>query len=329
MNRNLSLLAVGLVALLAPALAIAQSKPTLGVGDVNVTASLKDTAKKTGQDASLNRLVDSLGQQLLVAFQNTRKFDIIAHDDLKKLLDEQQVPRGVITDPSFAAALPGRIKALTYLMSVSVTDFADIKQGMKVEGTGILVQTRVVQAMIVLKIYDTTTGKALDALSVPIKLDEKGASRIPTEGFGNRASDDSLIESVAIALSQDSAQRLVDRIFPPRVVGVTDNQVTLNRGEGTGVAVGQHWAVYALGKDMIDPDTGESLGKEEIKVGEIVITDVLPKVSKGRLVGNNLGVESGAVVRPMPAPAPRPEDADPGANEDRGGVRDGDRGIME
>jgi curli biogenesis system outer membrane secretion channel CsgG len=329
MNRSMSFLAVGLAAMLIPALAMAQTKPTLGVGEVNPTAALKKSAKDSDQAASLDRLIDSLSQQLVVAFQNTRKFEVIAHDDLAKLLDEQQVPRGVITDPSYAAALPGRIKALNYLMAVSLTDFADIKQGMKVEGTGIVVQTRVVQAMMVLKIYDTTTGKALDALSVPIKLDEKGASRIPTEGFGNHASDDSLIESVAIALSQDAAQRLVDRIFPPRVVGVTDNQVTLNRGEGTGVAVGQRWGVYALGKEMIDPDTGESLGKEEIKVGEIVITDVLPKVSKGKLLGNNLGVESGAVVRPMPA---QPDDRGPVDRDDHGVPQDAparDGGITE
>ena len=81
-------------------------------------------------------------------------------------------------------------------------------------------------------------------------------------------------------------------------MSVTDGVVTINRGEATGIAPNQVWEAFATGKELIDPDTGQSLGKEEIKVGEIVITDVLPKFSKGRVVGENRGIDGqGTIVR--------------------------------
>jgi hypothetical protein len=75
-----------------------------------------------------------------------------------------------------------------------------------------------------------------------------------------------------------------------------DKQVTVNRGDGGGVAVGDTFNVFALGAELIDPDTKESLGREEVKVGTVKISQVNPKTSTADILNDN-GIDAGAVLR--------------------------------
>jgi len=85
-------------------------------------------------------------------------------------------------------------------------------------------------------------------------------------------------------------------IFPAKVLLKRDKEVTINRGEGGGVAVGDTFNVYALGEELIDPDTKESLGREEVKVGRVKITQVNPKTSTAEIL-DDTGIDKGAILR--------------------------------
>lgn len=58
-------------------------------------------------------------------------------------------------------------------------------------------------------------------------------------------------------------------------------RVVLNAGEVDGVRAGMTFVIFELGDDIIDPDTGESLGKLERVKGKIEITHVQEKMSVG------------------------------------------------
>ncbi len=77
--------------------------------------------------------------------------------------------------------------------------------------------------------------------------------------------------------------------------------VSINRGQGGGVAQGEQYDVFCQGEALVDPDTGEVLGAEEVKVGRITITQVLQKFSKARLDGG--AAQKGDVCRPAQGPA--------------------------
>ncbi|MEI9962926.1 MAG: hypothetical protein WDM76_17965 [Limisphaerales bacterium] len=53
---------------------------------------------------------------------------------------------------------------------------------------------------------------------------------------------------------------------------------------------------FALGEELIDPDTKESLGREEVKVGKVKVTQVNPKTSLAEIV-EDTGIDKGAVLR--------------------------------
>ena len=97
-------------------------------------------------------------------------------------------------------------------------------------------------------------------------------------------------------ISTQIANRVADAVFPPKIVGKTGKIATFNRGGGTGVSVGDEYEVFALGEEMVDPDTGDKLGYEEVSVGRLKVVSVAPKFSRGTLTEDN-GVEKGQVVR--------------------------------
>ena len=67
-----------------------------------------------------------------------------------------------------------------------------------------------------------------------------------------------------------------DRKFPATVVKVIDDyQVAINRGSNDGVNLGDKFSIYGVSEDeIIDPDSGESLGKLEIFKGSGEVINV-------------------------------------------------------
>jgi hypothetical protein len=152
---------------------------------------------------------------------------------------------------------------------------------------------------IVGKIYDSTTGKLLESVNLQTGND---AFKAISSGANNSIADGNLTDEMMVALARGLAERianrLVDVIFPAKIIARRDNVVTFNRGEGTGVAVGDLFNVYALGEEMIDPDTKESLGREEVKVGQVKVSEVNPKFSKAEIMADpQSSVATGAVLR--------------------------------
>ena len=108
-------------------------------------------------------------------------------------------------------------------------------------------------------------------------------------------------EQQAEAVLDDIAARIVDEltenIYPPVVMQVLGaGIVALNRGGNT-VAAGDLFEVFALGAALIDPDTGESLGRLELPVGFVRITTVKPKYSLAQIVAADLEVAPDMVLR--------------------------------
>jgi hypothetical protein len=97
-------------------------------------------------------------------------------------------------------------------------------------------------------------------------------------------------------MAERIAIHVTDVIFPIKVLIKNDKEVTINRGEGAGVAVGDTFNVFALGKQLIDPDTGEKLGNQEVNVGKVKITEVDPKFSKAQVL-EDTGIDQGAILR--------------------------------
>ena len=291
-NIGLGILSLALV----PAIVSAQEgKATLAVSSIKPTPSLAASVKPD-KKLEMGRIIESLDSQLIDRINATRKFDVVGRSDLSDIIKEQDLGASGNVDAK-TAAKAGKLTGAKYLLVTTVDDFQDYVEKATFEGTGRSATKRVFRLSVVGKIYDSSTGKLLESANFQTGND---AFKQIQEERNYSVKDGELSDEMMVAVSRDMAQKIAnhvaDVIFPAKVLIKRDNEVTINRGEGGGVAVGDTFNVFALGEELIDPDTKESLGREEAKVGRVKITQVNPKTSTAQIL-EDTGIDKGAILR--------------------------------
>jgi curli biogenesis system outer membrane secretion channel CsgG len=283
------------------------AKMPVAIGAVKVTPALSATLAQRGQALELGRVQESLDSQLISAFQQTRKFDVIARSDLKDVVLEQDLgTSGNVDRADPAAARTFRLAGAKFVVVSTIDDFQDNVQEAEFKEIGKKATRRQVRLSMVTKVYDTTSGRLLE--SANLQLDNSAFVRNPEFLVGEKGSNltEKALQEMARLMAEKAAMRVTDVLLPAKVLAVRDGTVTLNRGDGTGIAAGQTWRVFAQGETLVDPDTGENLGAEEVPVGAVRVIAVNPKLSTAEICGENRGVAKGCVLR-------RAEDACTGA----------------
>jgi curli biogenesis system outer membrane secretion channel CsgG len=294
MKNHISTFAIA-GALLLPVIVPAQEKATLAVSSIKPTPSLV-AAIKPDKKLQLGRIVESLDSQLVDRINATRKFDVVGRSDLSDIIKEQDLGASGNVDAK-TAAKAGKLTGAKYLLVTTVDDFQDYVEKATFEGTGRSATKRVFRFSAVSKIYDSSTGKLLESANFQTGND---AFKQIQEERNYSVKDGELSDEMMVAVSRNLAEKIAnhvaDVIFPAKVLLKRDKEITINRGEGGGVAVGDTFNVFALGEELIDPDTKESLGREEAKVGKVKITQVNPKTSTAEVL-EDTGIDKGAILR--------------------------------
>jgi len=282
-------------ALLWPISIFAQDKATIAISSIKATPSLSSSIRPD-KKVSLDRIIESLDSQLIDRVNATRKFDVVGRSDLDQVMKEQDLGASGNVDAK-TAAKAGKLAGAKYLLVATVDDFQDYVEKATFEGTGRTATKRVFRFSIVGKIYDSSTGKLLESANFQTGNDEfKQIEQERNYSVKDGELSDDMMVAVARTLAEKIAVRVADVVFPAKIIAKRDNLVTVNRGEGAGVAIGDVFNVYALGDEMIDPDTKESLGRDEVKVGKVRITEVTPKFSKAETM-EDTGINTGAILR--------------------------------
>lgn len=295
-TRRLSVGALSLTLWLPATVPAQTAKETLAISTVKAGVSLQTAMLAKGKGLSLGRVAESFDSQLIAQVQATRKFEIVGRSDLKDVLKEQDLGQSGNVDAK-TAAKAGKLAGAKYLLVATVDDFQDFVEKATFEGTGRSATKRVFRFSIVAKIYDSSTGKLMESANFQTGND---AFKQILEERNYTVKDGELSDEMMVAVSRTMAEKIANRvadvIFPAKVMAKRDTVVTINRGEGAGVAVGDVFNVFALGEEMIDPDTKESLGREEVKVGKVKISEVTPKFSKADAL-EDTGIAVGAILR--------------------------------
>ena len=289
-------------------------KPKLGIGEIQATDAVMQQAQASGQSSTLRQILQGANGLLEASLAKTGRFDLIARSEVAKIIREQDFTQsGNVDRDAPGAARTGRIASTSRIALVTVDNFQDVTTRADLEGQfgKTPSERRAIQLQATLRIYDTTTGSLTDIQTITM---EKAALNevLPGATQTGRATNQ-LIGDVTSTFARDASNAIMDAIAPAKVMAYTMGVVTFNRGEGTGVEKGQVWEIFQPGAPLLDPDTGENLGTEEIHIGWSIVESVSPKFSKARVVEDN-GIAKNAIMRPA---ATLPPGIDPNAKVTR------------
>ncbi len=269
----------------APAPAAAPALKTLALAKIKATPAILANASGANRKNSIDRMSQALDGQMISAVQQTRKFTVLARSDADALIEENA-----------ASGKPFAFTESDLTLVVTIDDFQDVTQTATFASIGKTATKRVVRFSTVAKLYETKTNKLVETANFQEQnLDTE--ELLPASSTDGGELSDSLLLSLTRRMSEQIAQRVADVAFPARIIAKTGKIVTINRGEGTGIAAGQLWEVFALGEELKDPDTGASLGREEMSVGKVRIQRITPRTAQGEISGEDLGIDRGAIVR--------------------------------
>jgi hypothetical protein len=279
-----------LVGWCAAALSAHAQRETIAVGAVKVTPAVATKLSNARKTLSSEQMSQSLMEQFINSLNATRKFQVVVRSDLKDLITDDDKSRALNPDKQKGFNLA----ETKYLTVLTVDDYEDQTQRLEQKITNTTLTKRTIRLSLIAKIYETASGKLLESTSKSISSTD--AQQTLNEASNDAEVTDSLIRTVVKDSADWAATQVADVIFPVKVIAKTDKTVTVNRGEGSGVAADQVWRVFAVGKELIDPDTKEILGREEVEIGKVRITDVLPKFSRATVLEDR-GIAEGAVLR--------------------------------
>lgn len=234
------------------------------------------------------------------------RFRLIERNQLQAVLKEQDLATsGRVAAPS--GAKTGNVLGAEYLVQVVVTSYETRTSGRDAAVGGLLKRVPLISGVNVksaegsvgmnFRLIDAQTSEVIHTRQVESKIKEsgvsiEGAGIVDDLGLGGFISEYSRtpIGQAVIAGVNKGVYGLVKQIgaTPTQgsVVQSKGDQVWINLGASV-VAPGDRLLVERQGEELIDPDTGISLGETSTPVGEIEVAKVEEKFSIARIVNTS------------------------------------------
>ena len=174
------------------------------------------------------------------------------------------------------------------------------------------------------KLVNVATRQVLLANSLQDQLPATAPTTLGVSVDSNKT-----LSSMQSAIAQQVVASIMASSFPVSIVSREGNSVILSQGANA-VKLGGRYQVVALGAELRDPQTGQSLGRTEAPCCEVVIDRVTPTLSYGHLEAVGIAIEQvppgglllrEAIVRKAPQVAATERPAARGrrsANDDMG-----------
>lgn len=244
---------------------------------------------------------DKLGGEatdiLITELVKSDLFIVVERTRLNKVLDEQKLEHTADFDPA-TAARTGRLLGVNAVIIGSITEFGVREEG--VEALGYKKKVQTAECTVDIRVVETETAKVLYA--------DSGHGMFQYEvkefmGMGQKAGYNQVLadKSLRAAISQFFNNLLAQVSYiewSGRIANVKGEEIIVNAGRMTGLSIGDRLVVRGLGEEVIDPDTGVSLGRAPGAVkGEIQVVEFFGEDASICRAKNGYGFAVGDMVK--------------------------------
>ena len=267
-------------------------KVTIGIGEIEYRAQDSSANKRLSAYSRTQTREDTRAfvDMLTTAFVKTRKFNIIERDRMGEILKEKGLASfGLIDGGGFNA-----IGGIDYLLLGAITEYGVKESGLKIKGFSGSAKTATMA--VDLRILDAADGTIV--IADTISVSESASKGISVRGFATSTGDNdsAVLGTLMRKTASEISALVVSTLYPIKLISVSDTEAVLNYGRGF-LTEGEVLDVFALGEEMIDPDTGENLGGEEAYIGQLEIHSVQTKFSKAYVIDQAGVMARGMVAR--------------------------------
>ena len=185
-----------------------------------------------------------------------------------------------------------KIDGVDYLIYGAITDMSSEAKELSTGGFATIKVTS--RFGVDVKIVDALSGEIRRAESI-VAVIETG-SGVATKGFTNVEVDNNGLVEAQRIVAKRTAALLAESIFPIRVVDIFNDEIYLNYGDSI-LSVGDRLRVIQEGREIIDQDTGLSLGSRQKILGEIEIVSADSNLSIAKITKEDSEFTVGSVAK--------------------------------
>jgi curli biogenesis system outer membrane secretion channel CsgG len=232
---------------------VAQMKKSLAIDTVTLSPSvLAGAESESTEKLCLQRFQEQLDTSLLNALSATNKYTIVDRSEkLSALIKEINLSESGLVGSKNQSL--GQMIGADYLLIPTITSFSLSDSAAVING--INYSRLVCSVSLQTRIVDVETGQIHSTNDIHVSQNTLTDNRFQSAETNHRF--DSILPTLVSNATKQCAQQLTTNIYPPRVIYVDDNIVTINRGKDT-FNVGDMLTIMAPGRKITDPDTGET-----------------------------------------------------------------------
>jgi curli biogenesis system outer membrane secretion channel CsgG len=251
-----------------------------------------------------------VADMLVTALVESKKFMVIERTELEQVLNEQGLGQSGLVTPQSAAKV-GQLLGAEMLVTGSVTEFGEKESKVggglgRLGGLNVGVSKKKARVAVDVRLVNVNTGEIVAAKSAvgedaSTGLDNVGVNDIDfhnTDTWDNtqlgKASREAIEQCVEYITEGMESVPWVGKI----IKAGDDGSIIMKPGSKGGVKPGMVFKVYRPGEELIDPDTGLSLGSEETMIGEIQVTGDLAEGKAAKaIVKSGMGFQAADIIR--------------------------------
>ena len=306
-----SRLLVGLAAVLfasTPVLtaADAASKPRVAI--------LEFKNKTEGYIWAWYRAGEAAQDMLVTELVKKGNFRVMEREQLAAILEEKNLNVSGDIDPKTAVKL-GKMIGVEYLIAGAITELGVADRDVSVPSglfggrlPSVNVRSQKMDAAVDARAFSTSTGEIVWADTASESTSD---SSVYVAGAGGGVEDhrklDRLLRPVVVKLAESLSQTKISTSglggasdasgVVGKIAKASGGAIYVNVGSEAGIKEGDEYDVFRAGEVIKDPDTGEVLGANEVKVGRIKVTAVRgPRLSSAIVISGS-GFKPGDVLK--------------------------------
>ncbi len=250
-----------------------------------------------------------LSQQLSVGLSGTNKFAVLDREYIAEFAQNRNI---LISDdsPIEEKARLGEVLGADYMLVGTISNARlQIKERTS-RAIGRPIREYEIDYVFDYRLIVASTRQVKLAETVNIALEEDQVRVLVKEWEPEDLDYREIVDNLTIKVAKEVVDNIIDRLYPIRIASKNiKGQVIVNQG-GKRISIGSILEVLIQGKEIIDFDTKESLGRTENLIATIKIEKVTPTISYARLVKGDFDkISEGLICRLKKVEFKRPEGA--------------------